>query len=173
MIKMNLKEILKNKDMTQKELSLKTKIRPATISSYYNNTFSTISKDNLDKLCEVLNCDVSNLIEYTSNNVENDSINMSDKSSLEKHQNNSLYEAMMSTDSYANKSCKLDFIGTSGAGKTTFITEYINSQSQEILNQILNSEEFQQNLSKHIIKTVENMSKEPINIPNNNTNKKD
>lgn len=63
-IKIKLHVILAEKRMTQKELSQLTGIRENTIGSYCRDTYKNIGKDNLDKICKVLNCKVEDIIEY-------------------------------------------------------------------------------------------------------------
>ena len=53
--------------MTQKELSEKTGIRPSTINEIYHEFAERLSIDYLDKICEVLDCDISDLLEYIPN----------------------------------------------------------------------------------------------------------
>lgn len=67
MIKIHLSRILGERRMTQKELALETGIRPSTISEIYNEFSDRISVDHMDKICEVLGCDISDLFEYIPN----------------------------------------------------------------------------------------------------------
>lgn len=53
--------------MTQKELALKTGIRAATINALYHEQSAEISLENLDKLCEALDCTVEDILEYIPN----------------------------------------------------------------------------------------------------------
>lgn len=64
MIKINLSKILGEKRMNQAELSRKTGIRPNTICEIYNEICISIKIKHIDKICEVLDCDVKDLIEY-------------------------------------------------------------------------------------------------------------
>ena len=64
MIKFKVKVMLAIREMTQKELSEKTGIRPPTISAICNSTVKHLPVDALDKICEVLNCQPSDLMEY-------------------------------------------------------------------------------------------------------------
>lgn len=50
--------------MTQLELSQKTGIRPATINYIYNETIDRINLNHLSKICEVLGCEVEDLLQY-------------------------------------------------------------------------------------------------------------
>lgn len=64
MIRIYLSKILGEKRMSQAELARKTGIRPNTIGEMYNELIERINLDHLDKICAVLNCNVSDLIEY-------------------------------------------------------------------------------------------------------------
>lgn len=46
-----------------------TGIRPNTISDMYNELSERINIIYLDKICEVLDCDISDLLEYVPNDV--------------------------------------------------------------------------------------------------------
>lgn len=50
--------------MTQIELSRKTGIRPATINAIYNETIDRINLSHLSKICEALDCEVADLLQY-------------------------------------------------------------------------------------------------------------
>lgn len=67
MIKIHLSRILGEKRMTQADLARMTNIRPNTISEIYNELIERINLEYLDRICEVLNCDVSDLIEHIPN----------------------------------------------------------------------------------------------------------
>lgn len=60
-IKSNLSTLLGQKRMTQAELSRKTGIRQATIFNYYNDFWISAKREHIEKICSVLNCDVSDL----------------------------------------------------------------------------------------------------------------
>lgn len=63
-IKFHLKKILPLNEMTQKELSNRTGIRPPTISAICNNTVKHIPVDVLEKICSALNCQPGDIVEY-------------------------------------------------------------------------------------------------------------
>lgn len=65
MITMKLHILLAERRMQQKELAELTNISKNTIGAYCNDTAKHIVKDHLDKICNVLNCDITDLIEYT------------------------------------------------------------------------------------------------------------
>lgn len=47
---------------TQADLARKTGIRPNTISELYHEVATRVSLEQLDKICEVLGCDLTDLI---------------------------------------------------------------------------------------------------------------
>jgi putative transcriptional regulator len=63
-IKIYLSTILGMDRMTQIELSRKTGIRPATINAIYNETIDRINLSHLSKICEALDCEVADLLQY-------------------------------------------------------------------------------------------------------------
>ena len=64
MIKFKVKVMLAIREMTQKQLAEKTGIRPPTISAICTGTIKHLPVDALDKICFVLNCQPSDLMEY-------------------------------------------------------------------------------------------------------------
>ena len=60
MIKIHLSRLLGEKRWTQKDLAEATGIR-------YHEFVTRINLDHVDKICEVLECDISDLIEYVPN----------------------------------------------------------------------------------------------------------
>ena len=64
MIKFKVKVMLAMREMTQKELAEKTGIRPPTVSAICTGTVKHLPIDALDKICAVLNCQPSELMEY-------------------------------------------------------------------------------------------------------------
>lgn len=67
MIKSRLKILLAEYDMTQKDLSEKTGIRPTTISDICNNKNKHIPVDVLNSLCKVFSCQVGDIFQYIDN----------------------------------------------------------------------------------------------------------
>lgn len=53
---------LGKKKMTQKELSDRTGIRPATISALYHDKAKRIELEQLDKICDVFECQPGDLM---------------------------------------------------------------------------------------------------------------
>lgn len=74
-IYIKLKEILHDRKISQKELSQMTGIRPAAISEIANNQRSTINKDQIEKIAEVLN--ISNLSDLIVFELESELASMS------------------------------------------------------------------------------------------------
>lgn len=70
MIQIKLSRILGELRISQAELSRQTGIRKNTISNYYNEATERIDLDHFDKICEVLNCDINDLLVYTPNKVK-------------------------------------------------------------------------------------------------------
>ena len=64
MIKFRVKVMLAMREMTQKELAERTGIRPPTISAICLGTVKHLPVDALDKICEVLDCQPADLMEY-------------------------------------------------------------------------------------------------------------
>ena len=64
MIKFKLKVILAIREMTQKELSEKTGIRPPTISAICNGQIKHFPVEAMNSICDVLNCQPSDIMEY-------------------------------------------------------------------------------------------------------------
>ena len=62
MIKIDLRKLLSDRNMTQSELAAKTGIRPSTICSIYNNSCTFLKLEHIEKICFVLDCSVQELI---------------------------------------------------------------------------------------------------------------
>ena len=54
-LRIKLDEVLKARDLTQKQLAEMTGIRPAAISELYNNQRKSINKEHLEKIASALN----------------------------------------------------------------------------------------------------------------------
>ena len=63
-IKFTLKVQLAIKEMSQKELSEKTGIRPPTISAICANKIKHLPVDAIDKICKTLECNPEDFIKY-------------------------------------------------------------------------------------------------------------
>ena len=64
MIKFKVKVMLAMREMTQKELAEKTGIRPPTVSAICLGTVKHLLVDALEKICNVLDCQPGDLMEY-------------------------------------------------------------------------------------------------------------
>lgn len=64
MIKIKLSDLLGKNKMTQKALAEATRIRPATISKMYYEETKRVDIDQLNRICDVFNCEISDLLEY-------------------------------------------------------------------------------------------------------------
>ena len=67
MIKNHLSRILGERRWTQTKLAEMTGIRKSTIGDLYNEIAERISFDQLDRICEALDCTLSELLEYIPN----------------------------------------------------------------------------------------------------------
>lgn len=70
MIKIKLSAILGERRISQADLARKTGIRPSTICDIYNEMCDRINLEHLDRICEYLNCDISDLLEYRPNKIK-------------------------------------------------------------------------------------------------------
>lgn len=59
--------LLGERKMTQAELARKTGIRPAAINEMYHEFIERINLEHIDKICGVLGCDISDLLQYEPN----------------------------------------------------------------------------------------------------------
>lgn len=62
-MKVILKNTLENKNISQYKLSKTTGIATSTLSNLCNNKTSSIEFSVLQKICDALNCDVSDILE--------------------------------------------------------------------------------------------------------------
>ena len=62
MIRIKLSARMGELRCTQAALSRKTGIRPATICELYNELPSRVNLEHLDNICEVLNCDICDIL---------------------------------------------------------------------------------------------------------------
>lgn len=63
-IKISLSTKLGERRWTQADLARKTGIRPSTINDMYHELCERINLDYLDRICTVLNCDITELLVY-------------------------------------------------------------------------------------------------------------
>jgi len=64
MIRFNVKVMLAVRGMTQKELADRTGIRPPTVSAICVGSVKHLPVDALEKICDVLDCQPGDIIEY-------------------------------------------------------------------------------------------------------------
>ena len=64
MIKFKVKVMLAINEMTQKELAERTGIRPPTVSAICTGAVKHLPVEALNKICEVLNCQPGDIMEY-------------------------------------------------------------------------------------------------------------
>ena len=64
MIRLTLAEYLDSHNITRYELSKRTGISFQIIDRYYKNQLIRYDSDLLDRMCQALSCDISDLIEY-------------------------------------------------------------------------------------------------------------
>ncbi len=65
MINFHLDELLFRRKMTQSALSELTGIRPGTINEIYHNIAERVGVEQLNKICNILECHLTDLMEYT------------------------------------------------------------------------------------------------------------
>ncbi len=65
MVRLTLDKRLEQSGMTRYELAKKTGIIYHVIDSYYKNKITRYDSYLLNKMCEALDCDISDIIEYT------------------------------------------------------------------------------------------------------------
>ena len=70
MIRIRLSTLLGERRMSQITLARKTGIRPATINEMYNEFSVRVNLEHIDKICEVLDCDISELLVYEPNSIK-------------------------------------------------------------------------------------------------------
>ena len=64
MIKIKLSDLLGKHKMTQAALARATNIRPATISKMYYEESKRLDISQINRICNVFNCEISDLLEY-------------------------------------------------------------------------------------------------------------
>ncbi len=65
MIRILLSIELGKRRWTQAKLARKTNIRPSTINDYYHELADRVSLQHLDAICDVLGCDLTDILSYT------------------------------------------------------------------------------------------------------------
>lgn len=69
MVRIHLSRLLGERRMSQRRLAELTGIRPNTINEWYNEIVVSLRVEHIDKICEVLECSVEELIEVIPNKV--------------------------------------------------------------------------------------------------------
>lgn len=64
MIRITLDEILRNKNLSRYELSKRTGIQYQIIDNYYKNKVIRYDSFVLERICDALDCDLSDIIKY-------------------------------------------------------------------------------------------------------------
>ena len=73
-IKIKVSDLLGRNKWTQKDLSEKTSIRPATVSMLYHDKIKRLDVDHLNELCKVFKCQPGDLFEYKEDDEQNEHI---------------------------------------------------------------------------------------------------
>lgn len=68
MIRFKLASLLADNKMKQNRLAELTGIRPATISKMYYGEVKRIQVDQMDKICKVFDCKLTDFMEYIPSN---------------------------------------------------------------------------------------------------------
>jgi putative transcriptional regulator len=64
MIKSNLKALMEQHNISQRQLSIKTGIRPQTLKNMTDGSIKQIPVDAVDSLCELFGCQIGDIFEY-------------------------------------------------------------------------------------------------------------
>ena len=64
MVKLTIDKILEKRGITRYELAKRTEIKFQTIDRYYKNRVIRYDSYILDRICTVLECNVSDILEY-------------------------------------------------------------------------------------------------------------
>ena len=64
MVKLTLDKLLKEKEITRYQLAKLTNIKYQTIDNYYKNKVVRYDSFILSKICEVLECEIGNILIY-------------------------------------------------------------------------------------------------------------
>lgn len=63
-VEFNIRKIMKEKNITRNRLSVLTGATYNVINRYYNNDITRLDLDVLARICYVLDCQISDIIEY-------------------------------------------------------------------------------------------------------------
>jgi putative transcriptional regulator len=64
MIKSNLKALMEQNSISQRQLSIKTGIRPQTLKNMTDGSIKQIPVEAVNSICELFNCRISDIFEY-------------------------------------------------------------------------------------------------------------
>ena len=64
MIRIKISDLLGKHKMTQASLARAANIRPATVSKMYYEESKRLDISQLNRICDVFNCEISDLLEY-------------------------------------------------------------------------------------------------------------
>lgn len=64
MIKIHLRELMAQRDWTQKDLATRTGIRPNAVMELYHGLWKSIKPETLNVLCETFQCQPGDLLTY-------------------------------------------------------------------------------------------------------------
>ena len=67
MVRIHLSKLLGERRWTQLDLAKITGIRPSTVNEWYHEIIPRLNVEHIDKICEALNCDLPDLLEYIPN----------------------------------------------------------------------------------------------------------
>ncbi|MBE6656569.1 MAG: helix-turn-helix transcriptional regulator [Ruminococcaceae bacterium] len=68
MVRLKIDKYLDKRGMTRYELAKRTEVKFQTIDRYYKNRVVRYDSYILDRICAVLECDLSDIIEYVKDN---------------------------------------------------------------------------------------------------------
>ncbi|MBO5883523.1 MAG: helix-turn-helix transcriptional regulator [Clostridia bacterium] len=68
MVRLTLDKYLDKRGITRYELAKRTEVKFQTIDRYYKNQVVRFDSYILDRICAALDCDISDIIEYSMDN---------------------------------------------------------------------------------------------------------
>lgn len=101
-MKVILNDFLKNKNISQYKLAQSTGIAAATLNNLCNNKTTSVSFDTLDKICEVLDCSVSDIL------VPEKSLNLKSLNSANNQSQTSEKNALIHKNTFNNRRIAAD-----------------------------------------------------------------
>ena len=63
-IKINLARLIEERGISKNKLSQRAEMQRTQLNNYCNNTVTRLDTDVLARLCTVLNCEISDLLEF-------------------------------------------------------------------------------------------------------------